>query len=75
MGYVWAVVFHIGVGRGPNKVKGLIQLFSEFLWGKCMRAGKFLKERQVTDKIPEKIFFPIHIQPFANDSNSRNNES
>ena len=38
-----------------------------------MNRGKFLKEWQVTDKIIESIFFPIHIQPFMNDSNSRNN--
>ena len=29
----------------------------------------------MTDKIIERIFFPIHIQPFTNDSNSRNNQS
>ena len=39
-----------------------------------MNRGKFIKEWQVTDKIIEWIF-PIDIQPFANDSNSRNNQS
>ena len=39
-----------------------------------MNRGKFLKPWQVTDKIIESIFFPIHIQPFTNDSNSRNNQ-
>ena len=37
-----------------------------------MIGGKFLKEWQVTDKIIE-WFFPIYIQLFTNDSNSRNN--
>ena len=36
-----------------------------------MSRGKFLKEWQVTDKIIEWIFFPIYIQPFTNDSNSK----
>ena len=40
-----------------------------------MNMGKFIKEWQVTDTIIEWIFFPIHIQPFMNDSNSRNNQS
>ena len=40
-----------------------------------MNRGKFLKPGQVTDKIIESNFFPIHIQPFANDSNSKNNDS
>ena len=39
-----------------------------------MSGGKFLKDWQVTDKIIEWIF-PTHIQPFTNDSNSRNNQS
>ena len=38
-----------------------------------MSGRKFLKEWQVTDKIIELNFFPIHIQHFANDSNSKNN--
>ena len=33
-----------------------------------MNRGKFIKEWQVTDKIIE-----IDIQPFTNDSNSKNN--
>ena len=41
--------------------------------GMCMSGGKFLKDWQVTDKIIVN-FFPIHIQPFTNDSNSRNNQ-
>ena len=40
----------------------------------CMIGEKFLKERQVKDKITESIFFPICIQPFTNDSNSKNNK-
>ena len=40
-----------------------------------MNRGKFIKEWQVTDKIIEWFFFPIDIQPFMNDSNSRNNQS
>ena len=40
-----------------------------------MNMGKFIKEWQVKDKIIEWIFFPIDIQPFTNDSNSRNNQS
>ena len=36
-----------------------------------MSGGKFLKEWQVTDKIIEWIVFPIYIQPFTNDSNSK----
>ena len=40
----------------------------------CINRGKFLKPWQVTDKIIESNFFPIHIQPFTNDSNSRNNQ-
>ena len=40
-----------------------------------MSGRKFLKEWQVTDKIIESIFFPIYIQPFTNDSNSKNNNS
>ena len=40
-----------------------------------MRGGKFLKECKVTDKIIESIFIPIYIQPFTNDSNSKNNNS
>ena len=39
-----------------------------------MNRGKFIKEWQVTDKIIEWICL-IYIQPFANDSNSRNNQS
>ena len=39
-----------------------------------MNRGKFIKEWQVTDKIIEWIFL-IYIQPFTNDSNSRNNQS
>ena len=41
----------------------------------CINRGKFLKPGQVTDKIIESNFFPIHIQPFTNDSNSKNNDS
>ena len=41
----------------------------------CMGGGKFLKPWQVTDKIIEWIFFPIHIQHFMSDSNSENNNS
>ena len=40
----------------------------------CMNGGKFLMEWQVTDKIIKWTCFPIHIQPFMNDSNSRNND-
>ena len=36
-----------------------------------MIGGKFLKEWQVIDKIIESNFFPIFIQPFTNDSNSK----
>ena len=36
-----------------------------------MSRQKFLKQWQVTDKIIESIFFPIYIQPFTNDSNSK----
>ena len=39
-----------------------------------MSGRKFLKEWQVTDKIIESIF-PIYIQPFTNDSNSKINNS
>ena len=38
-----------------------------------MSGRKFLKESKVTDKIMSE-FFPIYIQPFTNDSNSRNNQ-
>ena len=41
--------------------------------GMCMSRGKFLKPWQVRDKIIEWIFFPIHIQHFMSDSNSKNN--
>ena len=37
--------------------------------------GKFLKESSDIDKIIESIFLPIYIQPFTNDSNSKNNDS
>ena len=38
----------------------------------CVWVGEsYLKEWQVTDKIIEWIIFPIHIQPFTNDSNSK----
>ena len=43
--------------------------------GMCMGGGKFLKPWQVTHKIIESIFFPIHIQHFMSDSNSENNNS
>ena len=43
--------------------------------GMCMSGGKFLKEWQVKDKIIAVNFFPIHIQPFMNDLNSRNKNS
>ena len=36
-----------------------------------MSGGMFLKEWQVTDKIIEWIFFPIYIEPYINDSNSK----
>ena len=35
----------------------------EWIQGMCMSGGKFLKEWQMTDKIIEWNFFPIHIQP------------
>ena len=38
-----------------------------------MSGRKFLKEWQVIDKIIEWIVFPIYIQPFTIDSNSKNN--
>ena len=41
--------------------------------GMYMIGGKFLEEWQVKDKIIESIFFLICIQPFRNDSNSKNN--
>ena len=42
----------------------------------CIWVGeKILKELQVTDKINEWIFFPLHIQSFMNDSNSDNNST
>ena len=41
--------------------------------GMCMNGGNFLMEWQVTDKITEQIFFLIYIQPFTNNSNSKNN--
>ena len=40
-----------------------------------MSGTKFIKKWQVRDKIIEWIVFPIHIQPFTIDSNSRNNQS
>ena len=41
--------------------------------GTCMIGEKFLKEWQVTDKNYWVNFFPIFIQPFTNDPNSKNN--
>ena len=43
--------------------------------GMCMSQGKFLKPWQVTDKIIDVNFFPIHIQHFMSDFNSENNNS
>ena len=39
-----------------------------------MSGAKFLKEKQVRDKNIGWIFFPIHIYPVMNDSNSRINK-
>ena len=39
-----------------------------------MSGGKFLKECKVTENYWVN-FFPIYIQPFTNDSNSKNNNS
>ena len=45
-----------------------------WIWDNVYELGQgFLKQWQVTDEIIEWIFFWIHIQPFMNDSNSRNN--
>ena len=40
--------------------------------GMCMSGVKFPKPWQVTDKIIEWLFFPIHIQPLTDDSNLGN---
>ena len=38
-----------------------------------MSGAMFLKEWQMRDKVIGWFYFPIHIQPFTNDSNSGSN--